>query len=163
MSVQAIVLVLQGTFLLQAGDYTVGQYLVLKELAKSTPIPTHYKGYDLRSYIAGLGAAFSWANAWTKMGGGLWPGSERDVVRDTNRLLGRDVPERLYCPPDDLDIKVEQYTHILDSEIKRQLDTAAGGTAAERAQMRRMATENFFVGEVLLAGLQRTFPCSKAK
>jgi|SRR5450759_704804 len=86
-SVQVIALALQGALLLHAGDYTVGQYLVLKELAKSTPIPKHHEGYDLRSYIAGLGAAFSWANAWTKMGGGIWSGSQRDVVRHTNRLL----------------------------------------------------------------------------
>ena len=119
-AVRVIAFVSLGALLLQAGDYTVGQYLLLKELAKNTPVPEHYEGYDLRSYIAGLGAAFSWASAWTKMGGETWPGSKRDVVRDTNRLLGRDVPERLYCPSGDLAMTDEQYTDILDREIKRQ-------------------------------------------
>jgi hypothetical protein len=161
-TVQIIALVFLGAILLQASDYTVRQYLTLKELTKSTPVPKHYEGYDLRSYIAGLGAAFSWANAWTKMGGELWPGSKRDVVRDTNRLLGRGAPERPYCAPDDLDITVEQYTEILDSEIKRQLDSAAASPANERVQAKAMVFESF-VGEVLLEGLQRNFSCSKAK
>ena len=162
-SVQLSALVLQGALLLQAGDYTVGQYLLLKEPAKNSPVPAHYEGYDLRSYIAGLGAAFSWANAWTKMGGETFPGSKRDVVRDTNRLLGRDVPERLYCPPGDLAITDEQYTDILDREIKRQLDRAASAdTAAERAQERRNVTQSP-IATILLDGLQRTFSCQKAK
>jgi len=63
----------------------------------------------------------------------------------------------LFCPPPMLALQEENFESILDIEIQRRLDQAAGDPSKVE---RVMETP---IEMVLLDGLKQTFPCSPAK
>ena len=58
----------------------------------------------------------------------------------------------LFCPPRNLSLNLENYKSILDDEIEQQ-------SKVQTADVLEQAP----ISVLLLSGLQRTFPCPKAK
>ena len=79
-------------------------------------------------YVTGLGTGSSWANTAMK----------------------RETGKRLYCPPENLSIGPDNYSRILDDEIKR---------SEERLGFQKI--QETPIGAILLRGLTITFPCSQ--
>lgn len=80
---------------------------------------------QMKVFIAGSGTALGYANV--------------ELVR-TNRLP-------LYCSPDSLRIRSDNFLDIIDTEM---------------ASHQSLVTDDTYIEEVLIAGLMSTFPC-KAK
>lgn len=77
-------------------------------------------------YVTGLGEGIEWANAQAKV--------------------------RLYCPPGELALGMDNYLDILDRQI-----------AFDRNSQGKDFPEGSPIGLELLFGLKRTFPCSTGK
>ena len=75
----------------------------------------------MMSHIAGIGVGFEFANAQLTASG----------------------QSTLYCPPENLPLRTENYMDILDEEIKQRENIA----------------EYDYIGMALLEGLKKTFPC----
>lgn len=88
------------------------------------------KGQDkeiTRIYLTGVGVGTRWVNAELKHSG----------------------KPPLYCVPDELVLETDNYSRILDDEIKRT-----------EKRLGFQKTQDFPIGLLLLDGLKNTFPCN---
>ncbi len=124
--------------ILMAGTYQVRAETVEAYQATKAK-PDSFEATLDRLYIRAFGQGIQFANV--------------ELLQDSS-IAGH--PIMLFCEPENLALNEDNYMSIIDAEIKRRLDGAAGNLNEIRNVMQ---TD---IQVLLLRGLKRTFPCSPA-